>query len=167
MRSFKNYLVFGLTVMVLGLGLLAWKQSQELAALRAAALTSGERADWQKRVWAAQKRTQSLEHELATARTGRTGATAAEATASNRGASPRADFGRAISGMAAMLDRPEAARLLALQQKAQIDSRYAALFKKLELAPDKLAQFKSLLGDRLSTPIDVLAAAGQQGINPI
>ena len=66
-----------------------------------------------------------------------------------------------------MMDRPEAARLMALQQKAQVDSRYADLFKKLGLPPDKLAQFKSLLADRLSAPIDVLAAASQQGINPI
>lgn len=167
MRSFKNYLVLALAVMVLGLALLAWKQSQELAVLRATAVTSGERADWQKRVWAAQKRTQSLEQELAAARAGKTGAAAAEAAPPSRGASPRADFGRMVSGFAAMMDRPEAARLLALQQKAQIDARYAALFKKLTLAPDKLAQFKSLLADRLSTPIDVMAAAGQQGINPI
>lgn len=72
-----------------------------------------------------------------------------------------------VAGLTTMMDSPEAARLVALQQKAQIDARYAALFKKLGLAPDKLAQFKSLLADRLSTPFDVMAAAGQQGINPI
>jgi len=59
------------------------------------------------------------------------------------------------------------ARLMAIQQKAQIDARFAPLFKKLGLSPDKLAQFKSLLADRLSTPIDVMTAAGQQGINPM
>src|ERR1017187_10511217 len=66
-----------------------------------------------------------------------------------------------------MMDRPESARLMAIQQKAQVDARYAALFKKLGLTPDKLAQLKTLLGDKLSTPIDVLTAAGQKGINPI
>jgi hypothetical protein len=72
-----------------------------------------------------------------------------------------------MPGFASMMDRPESARLMAIQQKAQVDARYAALFKKLGLAPDKLAQLKALLGDKLSTPIDVLTAAGQQGINPI
>lgn len=165
MRSPKNYLLLVLALLVLGLAALAWKQNQELTTLRAAALADGERADWQKRVWAAQKRAQSLERELAAAR--RSASAAGEATPPDRGASSRADLGRMVSGFASMMDRPEAARLLALQQKAQVDARYAALFKKLGLSPDQLAQFKSLLADRLSTPIDVLAAASQQGINPI
>ncbi len=167
MRSLRNYSLLGLVLMVLGLSTLAWKQYQELVALRAATLTNGERADWQKRVWAAQKRAQKLEDELAAARAGKTAATAGEAAQPNRGAPPRGDFGRMVSGFAAMMDRPETARLLAVQQKAQVDARYAALFKKLGLPPDKLAQFKGLLADRLSTPIDVLAAASQQGINPV
>jgi hypothetical protein len=167
MRSLRNYFLLGLVLMVLGLSALAWKQYQELVALRAATLTSGERADWQKRVWAAQKRAQKLEDELAAPRAGKTAATAGEATQPDRGAPPRPDIGKMMSGFASMMDRPEATRLLALQQKAQVDARYAALFKKLGLPPDRLAQFKSLLADRLSTPIDVLAAAGQQGINPI
>jgi hypothetical protein len=167
MRSLRNYSLFGLILIVFGLSTLAWKQHQELVALRAAALTSGERADWQKRVWAAQKRAQKLEDELAAARAGKTATTAGEAATPGRGAPPRGDFGRMISGFVSMMDRPEMARLLAVQQKAQVDARYAALFKKLGLPPDKLAQFKSLLADRLSTPIDVLAAASQQGVNPI
>jgi hypothetical protein len=167
MRSPKNYLLLVLVLLVLGLSTLAWKQNQQLTTLRADALADGERADWQKRVWAAQKRAQSLESQLATARRSASAAAAGEATPPDRGASSRADLGRMVSGFASMMDRPEAARLLALQQKAQVDARYAALFKKLALSPDTLAQFKSLLADRLSTPIDVLAAASQQGINPI
>ena len=67
MRSPKSYLLPVLMLLVLGLATLTWKQNQELITLRGAALANGERADWQKRVWAAQKRVQSLESELAAA----------------------------------------------------------------------------------------------------
>jgi hypothetical protein len=166
MRSVKNYLVLALGLAVAGLAALAWRQSQEIIALRGTVLTNGERADWQNRIWAAQKRSQRLETELAAARAAEPAAHAG-ATGPMAGPPSRAAMGRMMSGFASLIDRPEAARLMALQQKAQIDARYAALFKKLDLPPDKLAQFKSLLGDWLSAPIDVLAAAGQQGINPM
>lgn len=164
MRSPQNYLLIVLALIAVGASALAWRQHQELLALRAAALTSGERADWQKRVWTAQKRTQELEHQLAAARpAGPTGT----ADPAQRGQTPGAAFGRAITGFASMMDRPEMARLMAIQQKAQVDARYAALFKKLGLSPEKLAQLKALLGDKLSVPVDVLAAASQQGVNPM
>ncbi|HTT56810.1 MAG TPA: hypothetical protein VMF63_06860 [Opitutaceae bacterium] len=166
MKSVKNYLLLLLGVLVAGLALLAWRQSQELIALRGTVLTNGERADWQGRVWAAQKRAQHLETELAAARTAKP-ETAAVTAGPEAGPPSRAAMGRMMSGFASLMDRPEAARLMALQQKAQIDSRYAALFKKLSLPPDKLAQLKGLLGDWLSAPIDVLTAGAQQGINPM
>jgi len=164
MPSVKNYLLLALSLLVAGLAVLAWRQHQELTALRGDVLTNGERADWQGRVWAAQKRAQRLESELAAARTA---PPAADAAGPVGGPPSRAAMGRMMTGFASLMDRPDAARLMALQQKAQIDARYAALFKKLALPPDKLAQFKSLLGDWLSAPIDVLAAGSQQDINPI
>jgi hypothetical protein len=166
MHSLKNYLLILLALVIIGLSALAWRQHQEINALRAASLRSDERADLQKRVWAAQKRATELETRLATSR--RDGSdTAADAAQADRSPSPRAAAGRLMSGFASMMDRPDMARLMAIQQKAQIDARFAPLFKKLGLSPDKLAQFKSLLADRLSTPIDVMTAAGQQGINPM
>ena len=165
MRSVKNYLLLVLGLLVAGLGVITWRQHLELTALRGALLTNGERADWQSRVWAAQKRAQRLESELAAARAAP--APAADTAGPAGGPPSRAAMGRMMNGFASMMDRPDAARLMALQQKAQIDARYAALFKKLGLPADKLAQFKSLLGDWLSAPVDVLAAGSQQGINPI
>ena len=165
MRFPKNYLLLVLALIALGLSMLAWKQYQELAALRAAALTNGERADWQKRIWAAQKRAQNLESQLAAARPG--GTAAGTAASSARGQTPGAGFSNMMAGFASLMDRPEAARLMAIQQKTQVDARYAALFRKLTLPPDKLAQLKSLLADKLSTPIDVLTAASQQGVDPM
>ena len=166
MQTIKNYLLLVLALLVLGLSALAWKQSREITALRAASLNSDERADWQKRVWAAQKRTQSLEAQLAARRPGGSDS-AADSNSSDRGPPSRATVGRMMAGFASMMDRPEAARLMAIQQKTQVDARYAALFRKLGLPPDKLAQLKALLGEKLSTPIDVMTAAGQQGINPM
>jgi hypothetical protein len=165
MQTFKNYLLLLLALIVFGLSALAWKQYQEIAALRAAALGNGERADWQKRVWAAQKRAQNLENQLAAARPG--GSAAGAAAPSARGQPPGAASGNMMTGFASLMNRPEAVRLMAMREKAMLNARYAALFKKLALSPEKLAQFQSLLADKLSVPMDVLTAASQQGINPM
>ena len=42
-----------------------------------------------------------------------------------------------------------------------------SVYQQLALSPDKLAQFKSLLADKIMAPIDVLAAAGQQRVDPV
>jgi hypothetical protein len=163
MPSAKSLLLLVFALIAIGLSLLAWKQHQELIQLRAAALTSGERADWQKRVWAAQKRLQNLTDQLSAARSGSNPATATSA----RGPAGGPPFGSMIANFASAMDRPEAARLMAMRQKSQIDARYGALFRKLGLAADKLAQFKSLLADKMSAPMDVLASAGKQGVDPM
>lgn len=165
MPSVKNYLLLALGVAAAAVSVIAWNQHLEIITLRTAALDQGERADWQKRVWAAEKRIQTLERRLKSSDQGRSAS--ADGASSDLGAPTPANVGRMMSGFASLMDRPEAARLMAIQQKAQVDARYAALFKKLGLPPDKLAQLKALLADKLSTPIDALTAAGQQGINPM
>lgn len=163
MRSYTNQLLIVLALIAVGLSALAWKQHQELIELRTTALTNSGRADWQKRTWTAQKRAKDLESQLAAAR--RSGP--APAATPTPGPTPGGAISSMVTGFTSLMDRPEAARLMAIQHKAQVDARYAALFRKLALSPDKLAQLKSLLADKLSTPIDVLAAAGQQGIDPV
>lgn len=165
MQTFKNYLLLLLALIIFGLSVLAWKQLQEINAWRAASLSSGERADWQKRVWAAQKRAQNLENQLAAARPG--GSAAGAAASSARGQPPGAASGNMMTGFASLMNRPEAVRLMAMREKAMLNARYAALFKKLALSPEKLAQFQSLLADKLSVPMDVMTAVSQQGINPM
>ena len=68
MNSPKNYLLVILACTTLGGAAYAWKQYQELIALRAAALGSDERSDLQKRLWAAEKRGKDLADQLAAAR---------------------------------------------------------------------------------------------------
>jgi len=165
MRSIKNYLLLALALLVVALTVVSWNQHRELVGLRANSFAQGERADWQKRVWTAQKRIQSLESRLKPAGRNRPGT--AEPSSPDRGPPSAESARKMMSGFASMMERPETARLMAIQQKAQVDARYAALFRKLGLTPDKLAQLKSLLGEKLSTPVDVLTAASQQDINPM
>jgi hypothetical protein len=61
---------------------------------------------------------------------------------------------------------PEFQRLLALQMKSRISATYGPLFKSLNLTPDQLAQFQSLLADKQQALMDTLQAAREQGINP-
>jgi len=63
-----------------------------------------------------------------------------------------------------LMENPEAQRLLAIQQKSALDSRYSALFQSLHLSPAQLEQFKSLLVEKQNAVIDVLAAARAQGM---
>ena len=162
MSSYKNLLLAVLGLSTIGLSALAWKQHLELVELRADALTNGSRAEWQKRALAAQRRAKDPDRQ--TAGTPRGGSAAVSLPAP--GPAPVARGGMAPS-FTSLMDRPEMAHLMAIQQKGQIDARFAALFKNLGLPADKLAQFKALLADKLSAPTDVLAAAGPQGVDPV
>lgn len=165
MRFSKNTVIVFLAFTSLAGGTVAWRQYQELITLRAAALNTNERADWQKRLWAAEKKTADLEHKIATqprAAAPEPETAEAEPARDDRARGPRFDRG----GFAAIMDQPEIQRLMALQQKSALDARYAQLFKSLNLTPEQLERFKNLLVERNTAMMDVLAASRQQGINP-
>ncbi len=152
-------------------GIIAWRQHAELAELRAAAPAENDAA-LRQQLAAAQARIRELEDRLA-ARfgggaepTGNDGAPAARVADDNtgRGFGPRG--GRGGPEMRAMFDSPLAQRVMQQQQKLALDSRYAPLFKALNLPPDKLDKFKSLLLDKQTAVQDVMAAAFDQGIDP-
>lgn len=156
---------------------LAWRAHQALN-VQADALNAEaakQRADFEARLKAAEQRAKDLEAQLA----------AAQERARNElpfdapdGAEPPPDGGepmgppprqmgrRAMDGLVALMDNPEFARLLAVQQSGQLDANYAALFKKLNLSPAQLSRFKELLTEKQSTFRDVLAAARAQGLDP-
>jgi hypothetical protein len=168
MKSPKNLIIVFLALAVIGTAALAWQQYQELIGLRAAALQGDERAALQKTAWDAQKRIAQLERE-ATARdeAAKAGNSAGE---SGKDANQNRAVNSMASGMASMmkmLDNPDVQRLMAMQQKAQLNARYAALFKSLHLGTDQLAQFKNLLVEKQMVNTDVMIAATQQGINPM
>lgn len=166
MKSPKDYLLLVLAASTLGCAALAWRQYDELLALRAAAMNGNERAEWQKRLWDADKRRTALEDQLVKLEhegsPDRGGALPAAEQSGPRG-NRRQD--RAGEFMA-MMDKPEIQRLVALQQRGALDARYAALFKNLSLTPEQLEKFKNLLVEKQTSMMDVLAAARAQGINP-
>ena len=175
MNSSKTYLLVILAFTTLGGAAFAWKQYQELIQLRAAALGTEERGDFQKRLWAAEKRAKDLADQLAALRNRSSGedSLAESGDPANPGNPARADrrdrgpggpggFGNVMNA----LQKPEIQRLIATQQKAQLDARYASLFKNLNLAPAQLEKFKNLLVERQTSMMDVMTAAREQGVDP-
>ncbi|MDB6170145.1 MAG: hypothetical protein JWM88_3009 [Verrucomicrobia bacterium] len=169
MSSPKNYLIAFLALTTVVGGALAWQQYQELISLRAATMNNTERADWQKRVWAAEKRRHELEDALAALQTKKDGAATDDglvAGAFDNPAPGRRRGGNMGANFMAMMEKPEIQKLLALQQRGALDSHYAALFKNLNLTPDQLEKFKNLLVEKQTAMADVLAAARAQGMDP-
>lgn len=68
--------------------------------------------------------------------------------------------------MAELMKDPEFAAAWKLDQEARLDDRYGALFKDLNLPPDQLAAFKSLLAEREAAGREVWMSAAAQGMNP-
>ncbi len=158
MKSAKNYLLLLLTLIAVGALALAWMEHQDLATLRATAVSPEERANLQKRVWDSEKRAQELSRKLAAGGGGSGPASAAGAA--NRGAGGNG----LMNNVFARMNDPEVQRLMSAQIRLQIERRYAALFAQLNLPADKLEQFKQLLVDRQQSALDVFASANEQGI---
>jgi len=167
-RTPKNYLIAFLALTTIGGAALAWSQYQELIQLRAATLQSDERADLEKRLWAAEKRKHELEAALAARARGPV-ANPEDGPGGPPGGGPEGrggNRGNMAANFMAMMDKPEIQKLMAIQQKASLDGRYAALFKSLNLTPEQLDKFKNLLVEKQTALTDALAAARAQGINP-
>lgn len=124
-----------------------------------------ERTDLRKRIWELQKLNSELAARRETVSTGNDGRVSASAgdgppEATSTAARPPLDRDRFVTFM----NSPEMQHLLAIQQKAGLDGNYAALFKKLNLSPAELDKFKSLLVEKQSAVMDVMAAARSQGL---
>jgi hypothetical protein len=163
--SGKSYALLFLTLTTVTGAVVAWRQYQELIQLRAAALKPDERADWQKRLWATEKRRTELESEVSALQTKETGGTAS-IDEPNPTEQPRFNRRNGSGNFRAMMEQPEVQRLVAMQQRASLDGHYASLFKGLALSPDQLDKFKDLLVEKRTSMMDVMAAAREQGINP-
>ena len=167
MNTPKNYLILFLLLTTLGAGALAWQQYQELIALRASTLNNDERADLQKRLWSAEKRKHELEASLAAKNRGpEVEGVDVNGPEGGPGGGRGGNRNNMASNFMAMIEKPEIQKLMAIQQKAALDARYAALFKTLNLSPAQLEQFKNLLVEKQTALTDALAAARAQGINP-
>jgi len=169
----KSASFFLLPVFILataGLAYFGWREHREIAALRTAAAGQvHEVADLSGQLSAAGQKVRNLEDALAARRRASASDEAGGAEAPQR----RAAAGRArltpaerLAAMAAALNDPDIQRALAVRQRSAVDTRYAALFKSLNLPPDQLARLQTLLTERQSVVTDAIAAALQQGESP-
>jgi hypothetical protein len=173
--KYKNLLIGLLALTTIAGGVFAWGQYQELVKLRAGSLSDSARADLQKRLWDMEKRKNELEAELAGLRARGNAAVVSDAAgdpaADDPSVSGRPGPGRfnrrnGMNNLTTLLDNPEFSKLWNSQQKLGLDARYAALFRNLNLSPADLDKFKSLLVEKQSAVLDVMAAAREQGLNP-
>lgn len=168
MKSPKNTLIALLAVALVAAAAFTWHQYRELIVLRAQ-LADGENATLKKQLADARKTIKSLEDRIAALR-GRRGAGADLAGDGSEGGDAANAGGRRQGGrfgaFSELAGNPEFQRLLAIQMKGRISQTYGPLFKALNLSPEQLAQFQSLLGDKQQAMMDVLQAARDEGINP-
>lgn len=143
----------------------AVSQSNQLTKLRAdLTALDAERTELRKKLWALEK----LNRELAS----HAPAAGAAPVASDRGENTevgsdgpgRRDFSDLPGRVLAFMENPEMQKLAALTQRANLDGRFSTLFKNLRLSPEDLEKFKSLLVEKQSSAMDVMAAARAQGI---
>lgn len=165
MKTSKNTLIAGLSLLSLGLAVVAWKSYWRAAQLEAVSV-GGEEAASLRRQLAVAERERRVTVENAEGRAALREAApetaTKEATTQTRGRGGRGN----PAVMQAVMDRPEMQQLMALLQKAALDGRYGALFKTLNLSPEKLAAFKSLLAEKEATMMDTMRAAREQGLDP-
>ncbi|PTX91029.1 hypothetical protein [Opitutus sp. ER46] len=168
--NYKTFVTALLVLTVVGASVLVWHQRQQIQELRLAALGETERADLLKRIRRLEDENRDLRTKLAAARTSPRaaegeGELASAPDAENAG--PRAFRGRGpqFAALRELMAKPEAQALLSATQKSMLDSRYAALFRKLGLTPDQSSKLSALLLDRQSTMQDVLTAAREQGLD--
>lgn len=169
MKSARNIVTAVLALALAGVAALAWHQYSELIRLRAQ-LADADNAALKKQLADARKTIRSLEDRLAAMRgrgLGPGGELAGDGAADSQGANGgRRGPGGRFGMWGQMANNPEFQKLLAIQMKARISQTYGPLFKALNLSPEQLAQFQSLLADKQQALMDVMAAARDQGINP-
>jgi len=155
----KNYLIILLAFATATAGTIAWRQTQRLNTLQAQLLAA--------KTPPAPKKVAAFKPALAT--TGGETKPAADAAAdpadANAPQQPRQQRNNRPN-LATLMANPEFAKAWSIEQRAQLDNRFAALFKQLNLSPSQLEAFKNLLVDRQSSAMDVMATAREQGLDP-
>ena len=172
MNSKKNFLIAVLALTTVATGVLAWQQYQR--AQQSVVTTASNNDELLKKLAAAERHAADLEARLAALQAAPTpapetppapppDAVIAERRGTDRDQGP--NNGRRAE-MMALMNNPEVQKLMAAQQKAQLDNRYAALFKQLNLSPAQLEAFKNLIIEKQNAQRDVMMAARESGLNP-
>ena len=167
-KSPKNLIIGLLALAVAALGALVWQQYRDLIIVRAQ-LADNDAAALKKQLADAHKAIKSLEDRIAALRGRRAGAgdLADVANGDSPGAANARQWpGGRFGAFANLAGNPDFQKLLAVEVKGRINQTYGPLFKALNLSPEQLAQFQSLLADKQQALMDVMQAARDQGINP-
>jgi hypothetical protein len=153
MKASRATVIFLLCLVAFGLAGWAWNQYCQLIALRAAQSSLASPADEARLLAAAQSRIESYRKRLAAQQAARADREKAKPSAATRNN---------------WTSTPEAQQLLGSMRNYRlslmIDQSYGALFKKMNLSPEQLAQFKDLIADKKQAVIDAIAAAREQGL---
>jgi hypothetical protein len=157
----KNYLIIVLAAATTVSGFIAWNQNQRLTALREERLKVSATPAKPK---AAPVTATFTDPVAATAKPAADVESAAPAE--EPGATRQRGNNNNRANFAALMANPEFAKAMSLQQRAGLDTRYAALFKQLNLQPAELEKFKNLLVERQNSRMDVMNAARESGLNP-
>jgi hypothetical protein len=167
----KNLLIVFLLLITAATGIYAWQQQQSRSTARV--VTTADKDDLSQKLADARRRIADLEARLATlqatapATAGQPATTSADATTTERRSPDRASQEAARRAeMTALFNDPEVVKLMASQQKVQLDGRYASLFKQLNLTPTQLETFKNLLLEKQIAQRDVMVAARESGLSP-
>ena len=162
MRSLRPYLIALLALSTVALGGLSWQQYQEIIRLRAAALDSDVAA---KALQAQLKHPKPLEAQAKEVSADEVKKPEATEDDPNQPGDRRGRRDERFAAMRAVMASPEFQKAMALQSQAQIEGRFAALFKKLNLPPEALEKFKSLLAEKQNAVRDAMEVAREQGLN--
>lgn len=164
----KSLPVIFLSLLVAGLSVLAWVQHGELAELRGKYPETVARLEkTERQLNGSEANLKELEKQLEEARHP---VLVAKADPSLAGANLKAaggDDASFLAGMAAFMDKPAMQKMMAQQQKAQVDRRFKKLFAQMNLTPEQMEKFKKLLVDREAAAADSVMVAMQQGLNPM
>ncbi len=148
----SRVLVPVLCLLSFGLGLVAWRQHAARLELEAQLRAAAKTAE-------ATKPVSAPAPTLVEAKPAEVRSAPAPATMDR-------DIERHRAEISARNDTPEAQRLMALQTRSALDSKYASLFMYLDLPPEKLQKLQGLLQDRQNIFRDVIAAMRTQGLAP-
>jgi len=156
----KNYLIILLAFATATAGTIAWQENQRLKTLQAELLAAKSAAVPRK---VAVARIPISSSNVADAKSAADpGADPADATTTPQARQQRNNR----PNLTALMANPEFAKAWNIEQRAQLDNRFAGLFKQLNLSPSQLEAFKNLLVDRQSSAMDVMATAREQGLDP-
>lgn len=167
----KDLLIGLLALTTLGGGAVAWHQHGKVLQLQAIANeAAAERAEWESRMATVDRIDEGFGDPfplpVTTAAEDPSGAVPEQARDARQ--MPQREEVRNRGGrneaMATLMQTPEFARALVVQQKSALDARYADLFRQLNLPPETIDRFKDLLLERQSANADVMAAAREQGL---